>query len=169
MSVRLLSIIMLKVRPASFRYVTKSFWSKLNFSKYFLSFSRVWRCQRHNVIFFLSSNLCMQIIVKLIFRCIFPNFLVRRANYQLQSFNHIYIYIYIYVVFFIFPWLNFYTSCEIIFAPFPLSCQSNPQFLAQRMQQMTVLFRERRCKLWCGSTKKFKVFIRWNHNCKHSI
>ena len=103
------------------------------------------------------------------FSCIFPNFLVRRANYQLQSFNHIYIYIYIYVVFFIFPWLNFYTSCEIIFAPFPLSCQSNPQFLAQRMQQMTVLFRERRCKLWCGSTKKFKVFIRWNHNCKHSI
>ena len=101
------------------------------------------------------------------FSCIFPNFLVRRANYQLQSFNHIYIYIY--VVFFIFPWLNFYTSCEIIFAPFPLSCQSNPQFLAQRMQQMTVLFRERRCKLWCGSTKKFKVFIRWNHNCKHSI
>ena len=103
------------------------------------------------------------------FSCIFPNFLVRRANYQLQSFNHIYIYIYIYVVFFIFPWLNFYTSCEIIFAPFPLSCQSNPQFLAQRMQQMTVLFRERRCKLWCGSTKKFKVFIRWYHNCKHSI
>ena len=105
------------------------------------------------------------------FSCNFPNFLVRRANYQLQPCNHIYIYIYIYiyVVFFIFPWLNFYTSCEIIFAPFPLSCQSNPQFLAQRMQQMTVLFRERRCKLWCGSSKKFKVFIRWNHNCKHSI
>ena len=100
MSVRLLSIIMLKVRPTSFRYVTKSFWSKLNFSKYFLSFSRVWRCQRHNVIFFLSSNLCMQIIVKLIFRCIFPNFLVRRANYQLQSFNHIYIYVVVFLYFF---------------------------------------------------------------------
>ena len=99
MSVRLLSIIMLKVRPASFRYVTKSFWSKLNFSKYFLSFSRVWRCQRHNVIFFLSSNLCMQIILKLIFRCIFPNFLIRRANYQLQSFNHIYMLLFFYISF----------------------------------------------------------------------
>ena len=165
MSVRLLSIIMLKVRPASFRYVTKSFWSKLNFSKYFLSFSRVWRCQRHNVIFFLSSNLYMQIIVKLIFRCIFPNFLVRRANYQLHSFNHIYIC----CCFFIFLSLNFYTSCEIIFALFHLSCHSNSQFLAQRMQQMTVLFRERRCKLWCGPTKNFIVLSRGNHNCKHSI
>ena len=106
------------------------------------------------------------------FSCIFPNFLVRRANYQLQSFNHIYIYIYIYiyVVFFYISlikllyqlWNNI---CSFSFE----ACQSNPQFLAQRMQQMTVLFRERRCKLWCGSTKKFKVFIRWNHNCKHSI
>ena len=32
MSLKLLSMIILKVRPASFRYVTKSFWSKLNFS-----------------------------------------------------------------------------------------------------------------------------------------
>ena len=96
---------------------------------------------------------------------------IRTADYQLQSLEYICIYMFLFLFFFfyIFLSLNFYTSCEIICVLFPLSCQSNFQFLAQRMQQMTVLFRERRCKLQSGPTKMFKDLICRNHNCNHFI
>ena len=56
MSVRLLSIIILKVKPAPFRYVAKSFRSKLNFSNIFYHFVE-FHVANDISSFFLSSNL----------------------------------------------------------------------------------------------------------------
>ena len=60
---RILLVFILRVRSASFRYVTKSFQSKLNFSNishHFVDFD----VANDISSFFLSSNLCTQIIVK---------------------------------------------------------------------------------------------------------
>ena len=86
MSVTLLNIITLKVRSASFRYVAKSFWSKLNFSN----------ISEFDVVndispFFLPSNLCLQIIVKLTFHA---SFLIFKYGELITSYSRLIIYIY---------------------------------------------------------------------------
>ena len=89
MSVRLLNIITLKVRLASFRYVTKLFQSKLNFnnvSYHFVEFDVV----NDTSSFFLTSNLCMQIIVKLTF---LASFLIFYYGELITSYSRLIIYI----------------------------------------------------------------------------